>query len=147
MPQEPTKVQADDIHRDNRGDFSMPAHATSPAEGTLEDATIVTVYHDDYNTNFSWHKLMLHVGPGFLMCIAYIDPGNLEADLQTGSTTGYALLWVLLWSTVMGYLLQSLSSRLGVATGMHLAQHCRRQYSKPMRFWLWVMAELAIIGR
>jgi natural resistance-associated macrophage protein len=84
--------------------------------------------------------------PGFLMCIAYIDPGNLEADLQTGALTGYSLLWVLLWSTWAGYLLQSLAARMGVATGRHLAQHCRAHYPTPVRITLWLMAELAIIG-
>ncbi|PRW44606.1 metal transporter Nramp3 [Chlorella sorokiniana] len=80
------------------------------------------------------------------MCIAYIDPGNLEADLQTGATTGYQLLWVLLWSTAMGGLLQSLAARLGVATGKHLAEHCREQYPPGVRHVLWLMAEMAIIG-
>ena len=60
--------------------------------------------------------------PGALMCVAYIDPGNLEADLKAGAGTGYRLLWVLLWSTAMGGLLQSLAARLGVATGRHLAE-------------------------
>lgn len=80
------------------------------------------------------------------MCIAYIDPGNLEADLQTGAYTGYSLLWLLLLSTAMGYLLQSLSAKLGVATGRHLAQHCRERYPGPVRIVLWLMAEFAIIG-
>ena len=84
--------------------------------------------------------------PGFLMCIAYIDPGNLEADLQTGAHTGYSLLWLLLVSTTIGFLLQSLSAKLGVATGRHLAQHCRDRYSGPFRYILWIMAESAIIG-
>lgn len=96
---------------------------------------------------FSLQTFLMHLGPGFLMCIAFIDPGNLEADLQTGSQTGYTLLWVLLWSTMMGFLLQSCSSRLGVATGQHLAQHCRRHFSPALRILLWIMAELAIIGR
>jgi NRAMP (natural resistance-associated macrophage protein)-like metal ion transporter len=80
------------------------------------------------------------------MCIAYIDPGNLEADLQTGAQTGYALLWLLLFSTACGFLLQSLSAKLGVATGRHLAQHCRSRYARPLRIMLWLMAETAIIG-
>ena len=57
------------------------------------------------------------------MCIAYVDPGNLEADLQTGVGTGYKLLWVLLYSTVLGGVLQSLAAKLGVATSRHLTQH------------------------
>ena len=95
----------------------------------------------------SWRHFLQHVGPGFLMCIAYVDPGNLEADLQTGVGTGYKLLWVLLYSTVLGGVLQSLAAKLGVATSRHLAQHCRDMYGPgPMRILLWLMAELAIIG-
>ncbi|KAL6771532.1 NRAMP4A [Auxenochlorella protothecoides x Auxenochlorella symbiontica] len=86
------------------------------------------------------------MGPGFLMCIAFIDPGNLEADLQTGARTGYILLWVVLASTCMGMLLQARACKLGVTTGKHLATHCRAQYSPLVRTVLWLMAELAIVG-
>lgn len=84
--------------------------------------------------------------PGFLMCIAFIDPGNLEADLQTGAKAGYTLLWVVLLSTIMGLVLQSRACKLGVTTGRHLAAHCRARYSPPVRIVLWLMAELAIVG-
>ena len=94
----------------------------------------------------SWEQFLMHVGPGFLMCIAYVDPGNLEADLQTGARTGYRLLWVLLYSPLLGGLLQSLAAKLGVSTSRHLAQHCRDMYPGRMRVVLWLMAELAIIG-
>eukprot|EP00887_Chlorella_sp_A99_P004922 scaffold4.g4922.t1 len=80
------------------------------------------------------------------MCIAYIDPGNLEADLQTGAGTGYRLLWVLLYATLIGYLMQTLATRLGVATEKHLAQHCRDEFHAAPRILLWLMCELAIIG-
>nr|CAD1841312.1 unnamed protein product [Ananas comosus var. bracteatus] len=66
---------------------------------------------------FSWRKLWLFTGPGFLMSIAFLDPGNLEGDLQAGAIAGYSLLWLLLWATAMGLLIQMLSARLGVATG------------------------------
>jgi NRAMP (natural resistance-associated macrophage protein)-like metal ion transporter len=94
----------------------------------------------------SWQQFLMHVGPGFLMCIAYIDPGNLGADLVTGAMTGYRLLWVLLYSTLLGGLLQSLAAKLGVSTSRHLAQHCRDMYPGTMRYVLWLMAEIAIIG-
>lgn len=110
--------------------------------------SIVVIYSESelYRSGFSLKKLLHHMGPGFLMCIAFVDPGNLEADLQTGAHTGYSLLWLLLWSTAMGMLLQSLATRLGVVTGRHLAQHCRAKYPLPVRITLWLMAELAIIG-
>ena len=63
---------------------------------------------------FSFRKLLAFTGPGFLMSIAYLDPGNIEADLQSGSIAQFTLLWVLLWSTVLGLLLQRFALRLGV---------------------------------
>lgn len=101
---------------------------------------------DDRTAPFSWRKLWLFTGPGFLMSIAFLDPGNLEGDLQAGAIAGYSLLWLLMWATAMGLLIQLLSARLGVATGRHLAELCRAEYPNWARYLLWVMAELALIG-
>ncbi|PKA52525.1 Metal transporter Nramp6 [Apostasia shenzhenica] len=95
---------------------------------------------------FSWRKLWLFTGPGLLMSIAFLDPGNLEGDLQAGAVAGYSLLWLLLLATGMGLLIQMLSARLGVATGRHLAEHCREEYPCWARFSLWIMAEVALVG-
>ncbi|XP_061371326.1 metal transporter Nramp2-like [Gastrolobium bilobum] len=95
---------------------------------------------------FSWKKLWLFTGPGFLMSIAFLDPGNLEGDLQAGAIAGYSLLWLLMWATFMGLLIQLLSVRVGVATGRNLAELCRDEYPDWARFVLWFMAELALIG-
>jgi len=95
---------------------------------------------------FSWRKLWRFTGPGFLMCIAFLDPGNLEGDLQAGAAAGYQLLWLLLWATVMGALIQLLSARLGVATGKHLAELCREEYPPWATRALWAMTELALVG-
>jgi NRAMP (natural resistance-associated macrophage protein)-like metal ion transporter len=62
------------------------------------------------------------------MSIAFVDPGNLESDLQTGATAGYTLNWLVVWATLLGFLVQLVSLRLGVVTQMHLAQHCRMVY-------------------
>ncbi|XP_054033453.1 natural resistance-associated macrophage protein 2 [Dryobates pubescens] len=80
------------------------------------------------------------------MSIAYLDPGNIESDLQSGAVAGFKLLWVLLLATIIGLLLQRLAARLGVVTGLHLAEVCHRQYHKVPRIMLWLMVELAIIG-
>jgi natural resistance-associated macrophage protein 2 len=119
---------------------------TNNPTATDDDAVIIIESLPADMDTFSWKKFMLHMGPGFLMCIAYIDPGNLEADLQTGAYTGYSLLWLLLLSTSCGYFLQSLSAKLGVTTGRHLAQHCRDRYPAAVRIMLWLVAETAIIG-
>eukprot|EP00041_Stephanoeca_diplocostata_P019743 m.429203 g.429203 ORF g.429203 m.429203 type:complete len:542 (-) comp21386_c0_seq2:400-2025(-) len=105
---------------------------------------------DDYDEEdeppcFSWYKLWKFSGPGWLMSIAYLDPGNLESDLQAGAQTGYTLMWVLWWSTVIGLVLQILSARLGVVTGLNLAQICRKKYSRTTRYALWILMELAVI--
>uniref|UniRef100_A0A665V663 Natural resistance-associated macrophage protein 2-like n=1 Tax=Echeneis naucrates TaxID=173247 RepID=A0A665V663_ECHNA len=97
-------------------------------------------------TGISLRKLWAFTGPGFLMSIAYLDPGNIESDLQSGAKAGFKLLWVLLAATVIGLLLQRLAARLGVVTGMHLAEVCNRQYRTVPRIILWLMVELAIIG-
>lgn len=80
------------------------------------------------------------------MSIAFLDPGNIESDLQCGTIVQYKLLWVLLSATVLGLLMQRLSARLGVVTGLHLAELCYRQYQKLPKILLWIMTEIAIIG-
>mmetsp|Transcript_23726 Transcript_23726/g.61965 ORF Transcript_23726/g.61965 Transcript_23726/m.61965 type:complete len:568 (-) Transcript_23726:91-1794(-) len=94
---------------------------------------------------FSFRKLWAFTGPGWLMSIAYLDPGNIESDLQAGAIAGYKLMWVLWWSTVIGLILQLLSARLGVVTGLNMAQLARRKYSKTSRYTLWIMMEIAVI--
>ncbi|XP_061465267.1 natural resistance-associated macrophage protein 1 isoform X2 [Rhineura floridana] len=95
---------------------------------------------------FSFRKLWAFTGPGFLMSIAFLDPGNIESDLQCGAIAGFQLLWVLLWATVLGLLCQRLAIRLGVVTGKDLGEICHFYYPKVPRVLLWIMIEIAIIG-
>ncbi|XP_066855563.1 natural resistance-associated macrophage protein 1 isoform X5 [Anser cygnoides] len=95
---------------------------------------------------FSLRKLWAFTGPGFLMSIAYLDPGNVESDLQCGAVAGFKLLWVLLWATVLGLLCQRLAIRLGVVTGKDLGEICYLYYPKVPRVLLWLTIEVAIIG-
>ncbi|EQC34776.1 hypothetical protein SDRG_07584 [Saprolegnia diclina VS20] len=95
---------------------------------------------------FSWRTLWAYAGPGWLMSIAYVDPGNLESDLQAGAYGGYELIWVLFGATVMGFFLQTLSARLGVITGKNLAEVCYAMYPRWASYILWVMTEIAIVG-
>ncbi|XP_014462407.3 natural resistance-associated macrophage protein 2 isoform X1 [Alligator mississippiensis] len=106
----------------------------------------IPVPEDEVQSWFSFRKLWAFTGPGFLMSIAYLDPGNIESDLQSGAVAGFKLLWVLMLATIIGLLLQRLAARLGVVTGLHLAEVCNRQYQKVPRIILWLMIELAIIG-
>jgi len=91
-----------------------------------------------------WRRLMGFVGPGFLISVGYMDPGNWATDIAGGSQFGYTLLFVIMLSNLMAILLQSLSLKLGVATERDLAQLCRESYGPRTSFALWVMAEIAI---
>jgi len=101
---------------------------------------------DDDDHRFNLKTLWRFMGPGFLMCIAYVDPGNFESDLQAGTLFGYKLLWVLLWATLGGWYIQGLTVRLALATGWDLARCFREEYPDPVRYALWVISELAIIA-
>lgn len=91
-----------------------------------------------------WRRLFAFSGPAYLVSVGYMDPGNWATDIAAGSKFGYALIWVLLMSNVMAILLQSLSARLGIVTGMDLAQACRAMFSRPVSWVLWVICEVAI---
>ncbi|KAG2814754.1 Metal transporter [Phytophthora cactorum] len=95
---------------------------------------------------FSWRTLWAYAGPGWLMSIAYVDPGNLESDLQAGAYAGYQLTWVLFGATAMGLFLQVLAARLGVVTGKNLAEMCTAVYPRWASLTLWIMTEIAIVA-
>ena len=91
-----------------------------------------------------WRKMVAFAGPGFLVAVGYMDPGNWATDLAAGSKYNYTLLSVIMISNLMAILLQSLAVKLGVVTERDLAQACRDHYSKPVSFLLWVGCEIAI---
>src|SRR6202795_3158768 len=89
-------------------------------------------------------KLLAFAGPGYLVAVGYMDPGNWATDIAGGSKFGYSLLSVILLSNLMAMFLQALSAKLGIATGRDLAQACRENYSRPTAMFLWVICEIAI---
>jgi manganese transport protein len=91
-----------------------------------------------------WRKVLAFAGPGYLVAVGYMDPGNWATDLAGGSAFGYSLLSVILLSNLMAVLLQGLASKLGIVTGRDLAQACRDHYSAGTNFILWLLCELAI---
>ena len=101
--------------------------------------TIVVPPHASF-----WRKLFAFSGPGFLVAVGYMDPGNWATDLAGGAKFGYALLSVVLVSNLMAILLQHLCIKLGVVTGRDLAQACRDHYSRPTIWLLWILCEIAI---
>ncbi len=93
-----------------------------------------------------WRKMLAFAGPAFLVSVGYMDPGNWATDIEAGSRFGYQLLWVLLLSNGMALLLQSLSARLGIATGRDLAQACREFYPEPWGRLLYIPCQVAIVA-
>ena len=93
-----------------------------------------------------WLKMGAFAGPGYLVAVGYMDPGNWATDLAGGSTFGYTLLSVILLSNLMAMVLQSLAAKLGIVTGLDLAQACAAQYGRVTRISLWLLCELAIVA-
>jgi manganese transport protein len=91
-----------------------------------------------------WRKALAFAGPGYMVAVGYMDPGNWATDLAGGARFGYALLSVVLLSNLMAILLQSLALKLGIVTGRDLAQACRDHYSPKVNFALWILCEIAI---
>jgi manganese transport protein len=91
-----------------------------------------------------WRKMFAFAGPGYLVAVGYMDPGNWATDLAGGARYGYTLLSVIMLSNLMAILLQALAARLGIASGRDLAQACRDSYSRPTTLVLWVLCEIAI---
>jgi manganese transport protein len=87
-----------------------------------------------------------YFGPAFVASVAYIDPGNFATNILGGTQFGYRLLWVLLWSNAMAMLIQYLSAKLGIVTGLTLPQNCRRYFSRPATIGLWIAAEIAAVA-
>jgi manganese transport protein len=113
----------------------------TPAEASLPEVhASVQISHSP----FYWRRLLGFLGPGFLISVGYMDPGNWATDIAGGARFGYTLLFVIMASNLMAILLQSLSLKLGVATERDLAQLCREEYGAKVSFLLWVMAEIAI---
>lgn len=91
-------------------------------------------------------RLMPFLGPAFIASVAYVDPGNFATNIQGGAQFGYMLLWVIVASNLMAMLIQTLSAKLGIATGMNLAEHCRSNFSKPVVTGMWVLMEVAAMA-
>src|ERR1044071_6437780 len=95
-------------------------------------STVDTTKHKN-----TWRRLLAFLGPAYLVSVGYMDPGNWATDIAGGSQFGYTLIWVLVMSNLMALLLQSLSARLGLASGSDLAQVSRAHYPKGVNFILW----------
>ena len=129
---------------------SRQAVVTSGVEERLPDGRRVSL-SESFRTiavpqGRGWRRMAAFAGPGYLVAVGYMDPGNWATDIAGGSAFGYQLLSVILLSNLMAMLLQALAARLGIVAGLDLAQACRARYSRPVAFVLWVVCELAIIA-
>jgi manganese transport protein len=93
-----------------------------------------------------WQRMLRMAGPGLLVSVGYMDPGNWATDIESGSKFGFELLWVVCASSIAAMLLQTLSLRLGLVARLDLARACRARYSAPVNRFLWIMAEIAIVA-
>ncbi len=91
-------------------------------------------------------RILPFLGPAFIACVAYIDPGNFATNIAGGAKYGYLLVWVIIMSNLMAMLIQSLSAKLGIATGLNLPEVCRDQFARPVVIGLWVLAEVIAIA-
>ncbi|KAA8496737.1 Metal transporter Nramp6 [Porphyridium purpureum] len=95
---------------------------------------------------FNWSEWLTFSGVSWITAVAFLDPGNLECDLQVGTLYEYKLVWVLVWTTAIALWMQVLAARLGLVTGKHLAEHCREQYSTAPRMVLFVISQLGVVS-
>lgn len=136
VPRKPSRLPADPSGEQSESGWRRAREAPSFAEAYRTIPVPITASW--------WRKALAFGGPGYLVAVGYMDPGNWATDLAGGSRFGYTLLSVVLVSNLLAILLQGLASKLGIVTGRDLAQACRDSYSRPVSILLWVMAELAI---
>ena len=128
-------------------EFPRGAWALAPPEGPPPPSLAEVNASVPVPQGGHWlRRLLAFAGPGYLVSVGYMDPGNWATAIAGGSQFGYTLLSVVLLSNAMAILLQALAARLGIATGLDLAQACRAHYSRPVNFLLWIACELAIIA-
>ncbi|KZV23203.1 Nramp transporter [Dorcoceras hygrometricum] len=142
-------LQQGDLQSDGRNsnDRVVSVAATPPSGGVISDSKHFDgeeEYHVERKPG--WKNFLSYVGPGFLVSLAYLDPGNLETDLQAGANHGYELLWVVLIGLIFALIIQSLAANLGVSTGKHLPELCKAEYPTLVRYCLWLLAEVAVIA-
>jgi manganese transport protein len=120
---------------------------TSPAmisdQKTLTEATEIL---SGQSRKSGFQKFLPFLGPAFIASVAYVDPGNFATNISAGAKFGYTLLWVIITSNLMAMLIQTLSAKLGLATGLNLAEHCRKSFPRPVVIGMWILMELVAMA-
>jgi manganese transport protein len=115
--------------------------------GAFDSGTVAAAEKVLARETVPWHKRLLpFLGPAFIAAVAYIDPGNFATNIQGGARLGYTLLWVIAISNLMAMLVQILSAKLGIATGLNLAELCRNHFPAPLVWAMWVILEIVAIA-
>src|SRR3954469_19197842 len=123
-----------------------PATAAASAAASTQTAVSGNLILEGRSKRRGLGRILPFLGPAFIACIAYMDPGNFATNIAAGAQFGYLLLWVIVASNLMAMLIQSLSAKLGIATGLSLPEVCREHFSAPVTIGLWVCAELVAIA-
>ena len=126
--------------------FNPPSLAealpSSQGQAALNEPGIATPREIEFRSDRVWS----YFGPAFVASVAYIDPGNFATNILGGSQFGYRLLWVLLWSNAMAILIQYLSAKLGIVTGLTLPQNCRKHFARQTNIFLWLCGEVSAVA-
>src|SRR5919201_4857067 len=123
---------------------SSTPHPVRPGDiGTVRAATEVL---GGQGQKGFFARLLPFLGPAFVACVAYVDPGNFATNIQGGAQYGYMLVWVIVASNLMAMLIQALSAKLGLATGMNLAEACREQFPRPVVVGMWIVSEIVAMA-
>src|SRR5574338_1263194 len=122
---------------------SRPPEAPDTDSGTLEAASEVL---SGQSKTGLFSRLLPFLGPAFIASVAYMDPGNFATNIQGGAEFGYTLLWVIVASNLMAMLIQSLSAKLGIGSGLNLAEQCRNHLPRPVVWGMWVLMELVAMA-
>src|ERR1700744_1179849 len=114
---------------------------------TEQNQSLANVHSSVITENkLGWRKFLAFIGPAYLVSVGYMDPGNWATDIAGGSAFGYKLIWILFASNLIALLLQSLSARLGIVRGLDLAQASKNAYPRFVNFWLYILAQIAIVA-
>ncbi len=122
----------------------MAPHGKADRHGTVDSA--LEILSEKGGKKRGLTRLLPFMGPAFIACVAYIDPGNFATNIQGGSQFGYTLLWVVAASSLMAMLVQILSAKLGIATGLNLAELCRDRFSRPVVLTMWAVMEVVAMA-
>jgi manganese transport protein len=127
----------------------MPGKTNQTTTGKVGDASTLKAAKEilsGKSKKGAFARLLPFIGPAFIASVAYMDPGNFATNIQGGAKFGYTLLWVIVASNLMAMLIQSLSAKLGIATGRNLAEQCRENFPRPVVIAMWVLAEIVAMA-